>query len=161
MAATDTSRPKSAFITGETRTAFQGSKFSDTDTPDHPGITGQDGSYLVDILLEKGYEVHGLVRPSAQRRQFLSHPLRRGITLHYGDMTDSATLMQILSSIPVDEVYHLAAQSHVAVSFQAPLLTCDINALGTLRLLEVLRILGLEKKVKFYSVSRSNRPCIM
>ncbi|KAM7200694.1 GDP-mannose 4,6-dehydratase sdnI [Naviculisporaceae sp. PSN 640] len=135
MAATECSpRPKSAFITG---------------------ITGQDGSYLVDILLEKGYQVHGLVRPSSQRRQFLSHPLRRGITLHYGDMTDSATLMQILSSITVDEVYHLAAQSHVAVSFQTPLLTCDINALGTLRLLEVLRILGLEKKVKFYSAVTS------
>ncbi|KAM7216739.1 GDP-mannose 4,6-dehydratase sdnI [Rhypophila decipiens] len=134
METAESPRPKSAFITG---------------------ITGQDGSYLVDLLLEKGYQVHGLVRPSSQRRQFLSHPLRRGITLHYGDMTDSATLMQILSSITVDEVYHLAAQSHVAVSFQTPLLTCDINALGSLRLLEVLRILGLAKKVKFYSAVTS------
>ncbi|KAI8631475.1 hypothetical protein F5Y19DRAFT_423892 [Xylariaceae sp. FL1651] len=119
------------------------------------GITGQDGSYLTEILLEKGYEVHGLVRPSSQRRQALNHPLRHGVTLHYGDMTDSGTLLQILSGITVDEVYHLAAQSHVGVSFETPLLTCDINALGTLRLLEALRILGLEKKVKFYSAVTS------
>ncbi|KAI1245860.1 hypothetical protein MGN70_012754 [Eutypa lata] len=119
------------------------------------GITGQDGSYLAEILLEKGYEVHGLVRPSSQRRQALNHPLRHGVTLHYGDMTDSGTLLQILSSIAVDEIYHLAAQSHVGVSFETPLLTCDINALGTLRLLEALRILGQEKKVKFYSAVTS------
>ncbi|KAL7940479.1 hypothetical protein V8C42DRAFT_337456 [Trichoderma barbatum] len=119
------------------------------------GITGQDGSYLTEILLEKGYEVHGLVRPSSQRRQALSHPLRHGVTLHFGDMTDSGTLLQILGSINVDEVYHLAAQSHVGVSFETPLLTCDINALGSLRLLEALRILGLQKKVKFYSAVTS------
>lgn len=109
--------------------------------------------------MEKGYEVHGLVRPSSQRRQALNHPLRHGVTLHYGDMTDSGTLLQILSSIAVDEIYHLAAQSHVGVSFETPLLTCDINALGTLRLLEALRILGQEKKVKFYSV-RMTQPNI-
>ncbi|KAK7991201.1 GDP-mannose 4-6 dehydratase [Apiospora arundinis] len=119
------------------------------------GITGQDGSYLAEILLEKGYEVHGLVRPSSQRRQALNHPLRNGVTLHYGDMTDSGTLLQILSGIRVDEVYHLAAQSHVGVSFETPLLTCDINALGSLRLLEALRILRLEKKVRFYSAVTS------
>ncbi|KAF3025163.1 hypothetical protein E8E14_014753 [Neopestalotiopsis sp. 37M] len=119
------------------------------------GITGQDGSYLTEILLDKGYEVHGLVRPSSQRRQALNHPLRNGVTLHYGDMTDSGTLLQILSGINVDEVYHMAAQSHVAISFETPLITCDINALGTLRLLEALRILGLAKKVKFYSAVTS------
>ncbi|KUL83795.1 hypothetical protein ZTR_06651 [Talaromyces verruculosus] len=119
------------------------------------GITGQDGSYLSEILLEKGYEVHGLVRPSSQRRQALNRPLRHGVTLHYGDMTDSGTLLQILSCITPDEIYHLAAQSHVGVSFQTPLSTCDINALGTLRLLEAMRILGLEKKVKFYSAVTS------
>lgn len=108
---------------------------------------------MSEILLEKGYEVHGLVRPSSQRRQALNRPLRRGVTLHYGDMTDSGTLLQILRGIAVDEVYHLAAQSHVGVSFETPLSTCDINALGTLRLLEAMRILGLEQKVKFYSVS--------
>lgn len=79
--------------------------------------------------------------------------MRHGVTLHYGDMTDSGTLLQILGGICVDEVYHLAAQSHVGVSFETPLLTCDINALGTLRLLEALRILKLEKKIRFYSVS--------
>ncbi|KAI1261794.1 hypothetical protein F5Y18DRAFT_440189 [Xylariaceae sp. FL1019] len=134
MALSQTSKPKVAFITG---------------------ITGQDGSYLCEILLEKGYEVHGLVRPSSHRRQALNHPLKNGVTLHYGDMTDSGTLLQILKNIPVDEVYHLAAQSHVGVSFETPLLTCDINALGSLRLLEALRILGLEKTVKFYSAVTS------
>ncbi|KAK7756051.1 hypothetical protein SLS62_001994 [Diatrype stigma] len=134
MASAQSPKPRVAFITG---------------------ITGQDGSYLTEILLEKGYQVHGLVRPSSQRRQALNHPLRNGVTLHFGDMTDSGTLLQILSSIAVDEVYHLAAQSHVGVSFETPLLTCDINALGTLRLLEALRILGQEKKVRFYSAVTS------
>ncbi|KAK8061800.1 hypothetical protein PG994_008166 [Apiospora phragmitis] len=121
MEIVETSTPKVAFITG---------------------ITGQDGSYLAEILLEKGYEA-------------LNHPVRHGVTLHYGDMTDSGTLLQILGGICVDEVYHLAAQSHVGVSFETPLLTCDINALGTLRLLEALRILKLEKKVRFYSAVTS------
>lgn len=117
------------------------------------GITGQDGSYLTEILLDEGYQVHGLVRPSSQRRQALDRPMRRGVTLHFGDVNDSPRLMQILGKIQPDEVYHLAAQSHVGVSFETPLATCETNAMGTLRLLEAIRLLGLGKTVRIYNVS--------
>lgn len=108
---------------------------------------------MTELLLEKGYEVHGLVRPTAQRRHALHRPLPPGVTLHFGDLSDMGRLLTILRSIRVDEVYHLAAQSHVAVSFETPLSTADINALGTLRLLEAMRILKMEKTTRFYNVS--------
>ncbi|KFZ01248.1 hypothetical protein V500_00832 [Pseudogymnoascus sp. VKM F-4518 (FW-2643)] len=117
------------------------------------GIAGQDGSYLCEILLGKGYEVHGLVRPSSQRRQALNRPLRPGVTLHFGDMSDLGCLIQILGGIKVDEVYHLAAQSHVGVSFQTPISTTDTNAVGTLRLLEAMRILKLGETTRFYNAA--------
>jgi GDP-mannose 4,6-dehydratase len=117
------------------------------------GITGQDGSYLSEILLSKGYKVHGLVRPTSQRWQALGRPLRPGLKIHFGDMSDLARLIKILGSIgEVDEIYHLAAQSHVGVSFESPLLTSDVNALGTLRLLEAMTTLKLEKTTRFYNV---------
>ncbi|KAM5446303.1 putative GDP-mannose 4,6-dehydratase [Microsporum audouinii] len=119
------------------------------------GITGQDGSYLCEHLLEQGYEVHGLVRPTAQRQQALNRPMRHGVALHFGDMLGFDNLLQILGDIRPDEIYHLAAQSHVGISFDMPLLTCDINALGTLRLLEAIRMLGLEKTTRFYNASTS------
>ncbi|ENH72333.1 GDP-mannose 4,6 dehydratase [Fusarium oxysporum f. sp. cubense race 1] len=127
-------RPKVAFVTG---------------------ITGQDGSYLSELLLEKGYEVHGLVRSTASRREALSKPLRPGLTMHLGDMSDLGRLVQILGSIKPDEIYHLAAESHVAVSFDTPLQTSDTNAMGTLRLLEAMRMLGLDKSTKFYNACSS------
>lgn len=117
------------------------------------GITGQDGSYLSELLLEKGYQVHGLVRSTASRQEALSKPLRPGLTVHLGDMSDLGRLVQILGSIKPDEIYHLAAQSHVAVSFDTPLQTSDTNAMGTLRLLEAMRMLGLDKSTKFYNVT--------
>jgi GDPmannose 4,6-dehydratase len=117
------------------------------------GITGQDGSYLSEILLSKGYKVHGLVRPTAQRWEALGRPLRPGLTIHFGDLSDVGLLVRILDSIgEVDEIYHLAAQSHVGVSFESPLLTSDVNALGTLRLLEAMTTLKLEKTTRFYNV---------
>ncbi|GAM41948.1 hypothetical protein TCE0_042r15481 [Talaromyces pinophilus] len=119
------------------------------------GIFGQDGSYLTEILLEKGYEVHGLVRPTAQRREALNHPLRPGVKLYFGDILDFESLLNILGSIEVDEIYHLAAQSHVGVSFKTPYLTSDTNALGTLRLLETIKILRVRVKIRFYSACTS------
>lgn len=104
-------------------------------------------------MLEKGYQVHGLIRPTSQRRQALNRPLRPGITLHFGDLSDVGRLIQILSTTNPDEIYHLAAQSHVGVSFETPISTSDSNALGTLRLLEAMRILKMEKKTRFYNVS--------
>ncbi|KAL7782541.1 GDP-mannose 4,6-dehydratase [Trichoderma afarasin] len=127
-------RPKVAFITG---------------------ITGQDGSYLSEILLEKGYEVHGLVRSSASRREALNRPLRPRLTIHFGDMSDVGRLVQILGNIKADEIYHLAAQSHVAVSFDTPIQTNDTNAMGTLRLLEAMRMLGMDRTTKFYNACSS------
>jgi GDPmannose 4,6-dehydratase len=125
------------------------------------GITGQDGSYLSELLLEKGYQVHGLVRSTASRREALSKPLRPGLTMHLGDMSDLGRLVQILGSIKPDEIYHLAAQSHVAVSFDTPLQTSDTNAMGTLRLLEAMRMLGLDKSTKFYNVTLLYLACII
>lgn len=126
------------------------------------GITGQDGSYLAELLLEKGYEVHGIKRRSSslntQRVDHIyqdSHEDCPRFFLHYGDLTDSSNLTRILKDIQPDEVYNLGAQSHVAVSFECPEYTADVDALGTLRLLEAIRFLGLEKKVKFYQASTS------
>jgi GDPmannose 4,6-dehydratase len=126
------------------------------------GITGQDGSYLADFLLEKGYEVHGIKRRSSSlntgRIDHIyqdPHVANRRLILHYGDMTDSSNLTRIMNEVRPDEVYNLAAQSHVAVSFDAPEYTADVDALGTLRLLEAIRFLGLEKKTKFYQASTS------
>ncbi|TXH54106.1 MAG: GDP-mannose 4,6-dehydratase [Bacteroidia bacterium] len=126
------------------------------------GITGQDGSYLAEFLLEKGYEVHGIKRRSSlfntQRIDHLyqdPHIDGKRLILHYGDLTDSSNLTRILQQIQPDEVYNLAAQSHVAVSFESPECTADVDALGTLRLLEAIRFLGLEKKTKFYQASTS------
>ena len=126
------------------------------------GITGQDGSYLAEFLLEKGYEVHGIKRRASslntQRLDHIYEDLHIGnqnFVLHYGDLTDSSNLTRILSEVEPDEVYNLGAQSHVAVSFEAPEYTADVDAMGTLRLLEAIRFLGLEKKTKFYQASTS------
>ena len=126
------------------------------------GITGQDGSYLAELLLEKGYEVHGIKRRASsfntQRIDHIfqdPHDKNPNLYLHYGDLTDSSNLTRILKEVEPDEVYNLAAQSHVAVSFEAPEYTADVVAMGTLRLLEAIRFLGLEKKTRFYQASTS------
>lgn len=126
------------------------------------GITGQDGSYLAEFLLEKGYEVHGIKRRASslntQRIDHIyqdPHEPNPKLTLHYGDLTDSSNLTRILKEVQPDEVYNLGAQSHVAVSFEAPEYTADVDAMGTLRLLEAIRFLGLEKKTRFYQASTS------
>lgn len=126
------------------------------------GITGQDGSYLAEFLLEKGYEVHGIKRRSSsfntQRIDHLyqdPHVPGARLILHYGDLTDTSNLVRILKQTEPDEVYNLGAQSHVAVSFESPEYTCDVDGLGTLRLLEGIRFLGLEKKARFYQASTS------
>lgn len=119
------------------------------------GITGQDGSYLAELLLEKGYEVHGIVRrASLPNTERIEHILDR-ITLHDGDLSDSSSLIRILSLVRPDEVYNLAAQSHVQVSFDVPEYSGDVDALGVLRLLEGIRILGMEKTCRFYQASTS------
>jgi GDPmannose 4,6-dehydratase len=126
------------------------------------GVTGQDGSYLAEFLLGKGYEVHGIKRRSSSfnsdRIDHIyqdPHTENSNFHLHYGDLTDSSNLTRILQEVQPDEVYNLAAQSHVAVSFEMPEYTADVDALGTLRLLEAIRLLGLEKKTKFYQASTS------
>lgn len=126
------------------------------------GITGQDGSYLAEFLLEKGYEVHGIKRRSSlfntQRIDHIyedPHIENARFKLHYGDLTDTSNLTRILSEVEPDEVYNLGAQSHVAVSFESPEYTADVDAIGTLRLLEAIRFLGLEKKTRFYQASTS------
>ncbi len=126
------------------------------------GTTGQDGSYLAEFLLAKGYEVHGIKRrASSFNTQRIDHIYQdphvdhRGFVLHYGDLTDSSNLTRILKEVEPDEVYNLGAQSHVAVSFEAPEYTADVDAMGTLRLLEAIRFLGLEKKTRFYQASTS------
>ncbi|MFD2256110.1 GDP-mannose 4,6-dehydratase [Luteolibacter algae] len=126
------------------------------------GITGQDGSYLAEFLLEKGYEVHGIKRrASLFNTQRVDHIYEdpqvehARFKLHYGDLTDSSNLTRIISEVQPDEVYNLGAQSHVAVSFEAPEYTADVDAMGTLRLLEAIRFLGLEKKTRFYQASTS------
>jgi GDPmannose 4,6-dehydratase len=126
------------------------------------GITGQDGSYLAEFLLEKGYEVHGIKRRSSlfntQRVDHIyedPHVEHQRFILHYGDLSDATNLIRIVQQVQPDEVYNLGAQSHVAVSFEAPEYTADVDALGALRLLEAIRILGLEKKTRFYQASTS------
>lgn len=126
------------------------------------GVTGQDGSYLAEFLLEKGYEVHGIKRRASslntQRIDHIyedPHANNQHFVLHYGDLTDSSNLTRLLSEVRPDEVYNLGAQSHVAVSFEVPEYTADVDALGTLRLLEAIRFLGLEEKTRFYQASTS------
>ena len=130
------------------------------------GITGQDGSFLAELLIEKGYEVHGIMRHSSSfntsriEHLYLDEWVRdmhreRLITLHYGDMTDSSSLIRIVQAIQPDEIYNLAAQSHVKVSFDVPEYTAETDAVGTLRLLEAVRILGMEKKTRIYQASTS------
>lgn len=126
------------------------------------GVTGQDGSYLAEFLLEKGYEVHGIKRrASSFNTQRVDHIYQdphldhKNFILHYGDLTDTSNLTRILQEVQPDEVYNLGAQSHVAVSFEAPEYTADTDAMGTLRMLEAIRILGLEKKTRFYQASTS------
>jgi len=126
------------------------------------GITGQDGAYLAEFLLKKGYEVHGLKRRASSfntdRIDHLyqdPHAEKRDFILHYGDLTDSTNLIRVIQEIQPDEIYNLAAQSHVAVSFETPEYTANADAIGTLRLLEAIRILGLEKKTRFYQASTS------
>ncbi|MEX0849117.1 MAG: GDP-mannose 4,6-dehydratase [Candidatus Dependentiae bacterium] len=127
------------------------------------GVTGQDGSYLAELLLQKGYEVHGIKRRSSSfNTSRVDHlfqdqhesPERR-FQLHYGDVTDSTNLIRVIQEIQPDEIYHLAAQSHVAVSFETPEYTAQADGLGTLRMLEAIRILGLTEKVRFYQASTS------
>lgn len=119
------------------------------------GITGQDGSYLAEFLLEKGYEVHGITRrASISNTGRIDHLMGR-ITLHDGDLTDSSSLIRIIGMVKPDEIYNLAAQSHVQVSFDVPEYSGDVDALGVLRILEAIRILGLTNKTKFYQASTS------
>ena len=119
------------------------------------GITGQDGSYLAEFLLEKGYEVHGIHRRSSISNMGRIEHLLDKITLHDGDLTDSSSLIRIINRVKPDEIYNLAAQSHVQVSFDVPEYSGDVDALGTLRVLEAVRILGLTKKTKIYQASTS------
>ena len=129
------------------------------------GITGQDGSYLAELLLSKGYEVHGVIRRSSSfnteriEHLYMEDLVRdihvKKITLHYGDLTDSTNLVRIIGEVQPDEIYNLGAMSHVKVSFEVPEYTADTDGVGTLRLLEAIRILKLEKKVKIYQASTS------
>ena len=126
------------------------------------GVTGQDGSYLSELLLEKGYEVHGIKRRASllntQRIDHIyqdSHVDNQRFVLHYGDLSDASNLTRIIQEVQPDEVYNLGAQSHVSVSFESPEYTADVDAIGTLRLLEAIRFLGLENKTRFYQASTS------
>ena len=119
------------------------------------GITGQDGSYLAEFLLEKGYEVHGITRRASISNTARIDHLMGKITLHDGDLSDSSSLIRIISLVNPDEIYNLAAQSHVQVSFDVPEYSGDVDALGVLRILEACRILGLTKKTKVYQASTS------
>jgi len=148
--------------------AIYGAGAAPRDVMTHPkkalitGITGQDGSYLAELLLAKGYEVHGIKRRASlfntQRVDHLyedPHVPQQRFVLHYGDLTDSSNLTRILAQVRPDEVYNLGAQSHVAVSFEAPEYTADVDAIGALRLLEAIRFLGLEKTTRYYQASTS------
>src|SRR5438045_3398512 len=126
------------------------------------GITGQDGAYLAELLLSKGYEVHGIKRRASlfntERIDHIyedPHAPHPKLKLHYGDLTDTSNLIRLLQQVQPDEVYNLGAQSHVAVSFESPEYTADVDAMGTLRLLEAIRLLGLSKKTRFYQASTS------
>src|SRR6266542_1494670 len=124
------------------------------------GVTGQDGAYLAEFLLDKGYRVHGIKRRTSlfntDRIDHLyqdPHVRYRTFVLHYGDMTDSSSLVRVIQHVQHDEIYNLAAQSHVAVSFEEPEYTANSDALGTLRILEAMRILGMQSKIRFYQAS--------
>ena len=126
------------------------------------GITGQDGSYLAEFLIGKGYEVHGLKRRSSSlNTERIDHIYQDphleniNLRLHYGDLTDTSNLIRVIEEVKPNEIYNLAAQSHVAVSFESPEYTADVDAIGTLRILEAIRILKLEKFTKFYQASTS------
>src|SRR5690349_15353065 len=126
------------------------------------GITGQDGAYLAELLIGKGYVVHGIKRRTSlfntDRIDHLyqdPHVEQRNLILHYGDMTDASSLVRVVQLVQPDEIYNLAAQSHVAVSFEEPEYTANSDALGTLRMLEAIRILGMQKKTRFYQASTS------
>ena len=126
------------------------------------GVTGQDGSYLAELLLEKGYKVHGIKRRSSSLNTTRidhiyqdTHDADARFKLHYGDLTDSTNLIRIIQEVQPDEIYNLAAQSHVQVSFETPEYTANADAVGTLRILEAIRLLGLEKKTRFYQASTS------
>ena len=119
------------------------------------GITGQDGSYLAELLLEKGYEVHGIVRRSSLINTHRIDHIYDSITLHYGDLTDATNLVRVIKQVQPDEIYNLGAQSHVKVSFEMPEYTADVDALGTLRILEAVRLLGMEDRVRIYQASTS------
>ena len=119
------------------------------------GITGQDGSYLAEFLLEKGYEVHGIVRRSSLINTHRIDGIFDRLSLHYGDLTDSTNLVRVIQKVQPDEIYNLGAQSHVKVSFEMPEYTADVDAVGTLRVLEAVRLLGMENKVRIYQASTS------
>ena len=119
------------------------------------GITGQDGSYLAELLLEKGYEVHGIVRRASLINTHRIDHIYEKINLHYGDLTDSTNLVRVIQQVQPDEIYNLGAQSHVKVSFEMPEYTGQTDALGTLRVLEAVRLLGMEEKVRIYQASTS------
>ena len=126
------------------------------------GITGQDGSYLAELLLEKGYIVHGVKRRSSSLNTARidhiyqdSHSVEPKLILHYGDVTDSTNMIRIIQEVQPDEIYNLAAQSHVMVSFETPEYTANADAIGALRILEAIRLLGLEEKTRFYQASTS------
>ena len=119
------------------------------------GITGQDGSYLAELLLEKGYEVHGIVRRSSLINTHRIDHIYEQIKLHYGDLTDATNLISVIQKVQPDEIYNLGAQSHVKVSFEIPEYTGQVDGLGTLRVLEAIRILGMEKKTRIYQASTS------
>ena len=119
------------------------------------GITGQDGSYLAELLLNKGYEVHGIVRRSSLINTDRIDHIFDDLFLHYGDLTDSLNIVKIIQQVEPDEIYNLGAQSHVKVSFEMPEYTAQTDALGTLRVLEAVKLLGLRDKVKVYQASTS------
>ena len=124
------------------------------------GITGQDGSYLAELLITKGYDVHGIIRRSSQEntqliKNLITNKGKKELTLHYGDLTDSTNILKIIQEVQPDEIYNLGAQSHVKVSFESPEYTAQTDALGPLRILEAVRILGLTKKVRIYQASTS------
>ena len=119
------------------------------------GITGQDGSYLAELLLEKGYEVHGIIRRSSSINTDRIDHIYQNIKLHYGDLTDSTNVVRVIQLVQPDEIYNLGAQSHVKVSFEMPEYTADVDAMGTLRILEAVRLLGMEDRVRIYQASTS------
>ena len=119
------------------------------------GITGQDGSYLAELLLEKGYEVHGIIRRSSSINTDRIDHIYQNIKLHYGDLTDSTNIVRVIKLVQPDEIYNLGAQSHVKVSFEMPEYTADVDGVGTLRILEAVRLLGMEDRVRIYQASTS------